>query len=184
MKGSHDMNRTLSRALWMLPTTLALAQEPAPPVQIKSGTWEFDYQTGTQHYWGDVEVTLPGLLKLACADLVTVQQSSTNRPDALVATTNVVIEITRLPAKPGDAPMVIKAYGDRAVYTATNELVTLTGAAPRIVAPQGSTRANVITYDLATGKIRAMGGHVSELNVEVIKSMRRTNAPPAAPAAR
>ena len=158
---------------------MAWAEEAQPPVQIKSGTWEFDYQTGTQHYWDAVEVNLPGLLKLSCMDLVTVQQSSTNRPDALLASTNVVIEITRPPQRPGDAPLVLKAYGDRAVYTATNELVTLTGADPRIVAPQGTTRGKVITYDLGTGKIRASGGHVSELNIDVIKAMRRTNAAPA-----
>jgi lipopolysaccharide transport protein LptA len=165
-----------------LSVSLVLAEEPAPPVRIKSGTWEFDYQSGTQHYWNDVEVMLPGLLKLSCADLVTVQQSSTNnRPDALVATTNVIIEITRPPSKPGDAPLVLKVYGDRAVYTATNELVTLTGVDPRIVAPQGTTRGRVITYDLGTGKIRATGGHLSELNLDVVRAMRRTNAPTANP---
>ncbi len=174
------MKKLLSRtACVAVAVGLALAEEAQPPVQIKSGTWEFDYQTGTQHYWGDVEVTLPGLLRLSCMDLVTVQQSSTNRPDALLATTNVVIEITRPAQRPGETPLVLKAYGDRAVYTATNELVTLTGSDPRIVAPQGTTRGKVITYDLGTGRIRASGGHVSELNIDVVKAMRRTNAAPA-----
>ena len=85
---------------------------------------------------------------------------------------------TRPPQRPGDAPLVLKAHGDRAVYTATNELVTLTGSDPRIVAPQGTTRGKVITYDLGTGRIRASGGHVSELNMDVVKAMRRTNAAP------
>ena len=175
----HEAMKRTFLALLLLPSALLLAEEAQPPVQIKSGTWEFDYQTGTQHYWDDVQVVLPGLLKLSCSDLVTVQHSSTNRPDALVATTNVVIEITRPAARPGEAPLVIKVYGDRAVYTSTNELVTLTGTAPRIVAPQGTTRGNVIVYDLGTGRIRASGGHVSELNIDVLRAMRRTNAPAA-----
>jgi hypothetical protein len=118
-----------------------LAQEARAP--IESDWAEMDLKAGVYHYSGNVRVDVPGLLKLTCGDLLAQPQKDTNRLDSLIATTNVVIEIQRQGRNPGDAPIVMRAYGDRAVYTATNEVVTLTGADTRIVDPSGTIRLEV-----------------------------------------
>lgn len=161
----------------------ALAQEVRAPIESDWG--EMDLRLGAYHYVGNVRVQVPGFLNLSCGDLLAQPRKDTNGLESLIATTNVVIEIVRPGRKAGDAPLVIKAYGEKAVYTATNELVTLTGGQPRVVAPQGVMRGNEIIYDLKTGRARAIGHQVTELNPELLKNSglfrRPTNSTPAAP---
>ncbi len=157
-----------------------LAQDARAP--IESDWAEMDLKGGAYHYVGNVRVNVPGLLKLTCGDLLAQPQKENNRLESLVATTNVVIEIVRL-GRPGAAPVVIRAYGDKAVYTATNEVVTLSGGDTRVVAPQGTMRGTEVIYDVATGRVRATGHQVTELNPEMFRTSglfrRTTNAPAA-----
>jgi len=145
-----------------------LAQEARAP--IESDWAEMDLKAGAYHYVGNVRVDVPGLLKLTCGDLLAQPQKDTNRLDSLIATTNVVIEIVRPGRRPGDAPVVIRAYGERAVYTATNELVTLSGGDTRVVAPQGTMRGTNVIYDVATGRVRSTGHQITELNPELFRN--------------
>jgi len=159
--------------------TVMMAQDARVPIESKS--FEIDYGVGAYHYMGDVRLDVPGLLKLSCEDLLATQAAGGERIDTLVATTNVVIEVVRPGRKPGDAPMVIRAFGDRAVYTATNETVTLTGGSPRVEAPQGITWGDTVIYELGRDRVRALGNHRTELNPDLFKSSglfrRGTNAP-------
>jgi lipopolysaccharide transport protein LptA len=156
-----------------------LAQEARAP--IESDWAEMDLKAGVYHYSGNVRVDVPGLLKLTCGDLLAQPQKDTNRLDSLIATTNVVIEIQRQGRNPGDAPIVMRAYGDRAVYTATNEVVTLTGADTRIVDPSGTIRGHEIVYDVVNNRVRIPRHKVTELSAELFKNSglfrRPTNAP-------
>jgi lipopolysaccharide export system protein LptA len=180
------MKRMLSPTVAALAGLLLLgghtiAQEAR--VRLTSDQSEFDYKTGTYHFWSNVVVRLPGFFNLNCGDLVTAQQGETNRIDTLVATNNVVVEIVRPSLKPGGEPVIIRAYCDHFVYTATNEVVTLTGTDPRIVAPQGTTRAEKLVYELPTGRIRAFGRHATDLNLDMFKNsgfLRRSTNKPAA----
>jgi lipopolysaccharide transport protein LptA len=150
-------------------------------IPIVSDSFEIDYGIGAYHYIGSVILDVPGLLKLTCEDLVATQTEGSEGISTLTATTNVVIEVVRPGRKPGDAPMVIRAYGDRAVYTATNETVVLTGVAPRVEAPQGVTRGDTVIYELGRDRVRATGNHRTELNPDLFKTSglfrRGTNAP-------
>ena len=156
-----------------------LGQDARAP--IESDWAEMDLKAGAYHYVGNVRVNVPGMLKLTCGDLLAQPQKETNRLDSLIATTNVVIEIVRPGRLPSDAPVVIRAYGERAVYTATNEVVTLSGGDTRVVAPQGTMRGNIVIYDVATGRVRSEGHQKTELNPELFRNLglfrRNTNAP-------
>lgn len=158
---------------------LAMAEDARAP--IESDWAEMDLKAGAYHYVGNVRVDVPGLLKLTCGDLLALPQKETNRLESLIATTNVVIEISRPGRRLTDPFIVIRAYGDRAVYTATNEVVTLSGGDTRVVAPQGTMRGTNIIYDVATGRVRATGHQITELNPELFRNSglfkRSTNAP-------
>ena len=150
-------------------------------VPIHSRWGDFDYRNGITHYSGAVTVDIPGVLQLACEDLVAVQAPGTNRLETLTATTNVVLDIVRPGRNPADAPVKIRATGDLVLFTATNNLVTLTGPlgnTPRIDTAQFHTRASVIKYDLSTGRVVGLSNHVTEINPDLFKNsglFNRTN---------
>lgn len=155
------------------------AQEARAP--ITSDWAEMDLKLGVYHYSGNVTVDVPGMLKLTCGDLLAQPQKETNRLDTLIATTNVVIEIRREGRNPGDPAVTLRAYGDRAVYTATNEVVTLTGSDVRVVDPSGTIRGQEIVYDVLRNRVQVPRHKLTELNAEMFKNSglfrRSTNAP-------
>jgi lipopolysaccharide export system protein LptA len=160
---------------------VAMADEARVPIHSRSV--DFDYKNGITHYSGGVTVDIPNVLQLACEDLVAVQAAGTNRLESLTATTNVVLKVARPARNPGDAPVLITATGDVAVFTATNNLVTLTGPwgnTPRVETAQFKTRADVIRYDLATGRVVGLSNHVTEINPDLFRNsglFNRTNRP-------
>ena len=169
-------------ALLALVVLAARADEAKVPIHSR---WvDFDYRNGVTHYSGAVTVDIPGVLQLACEDLVAVQAPGTNRLDTLTATTNVVLDIVRPGRNPAvDPPVKIRATGDLVVFTATNNIVTLTGPlgnTPRIDTVQFHTRAEVIRYDLSTGRVVGLSNHVTEINPDLFRNsglFNRTNKP-------
>ncbi len=175
--------KTLSLALlaFALAATALRGDEARVPIHARMA--QFDLGSGTTHYSGGVTVDIPGLLKLACEDLVAVPAPGTDRIETLTATTNVVLDVVRPGKTPAAAPMQIRATGDMAVFTATNNLVVLTGPfgnQPHVDTVQFRTRADVISYDLATGRVVALSNHITEVNPELFKKsglFNRTNKP-------
>jgi lipopolysaccharide transport protein LptA len=173
----HQFRALLALAFLSAPLR---AQDAGIPIRAR---WaEYDYRNGTYRYAGNVVVDVPGVLRLTCEDLEVTASPTNSRPDRLVATTNVVLSVAR-PGRDGGAPVEIRAYGGQAVYTAADELVTLT-LEPRVEAPQGTTRGEVIWYHLATGRVRATN-QVTELSPLLFRGSglfgKRTNGPAAAP---
>jgi lipopolysaccharide transport protein LptA len=140
-------------------------------IPITADGWEFDLRDGVFHYWGNVHVDAPGLMELTCEDLVAVMPEEGGRMDQLVATTNVVILVIRPPNRPGDEPVQIRATGQRAVYTATNQVVTLTGE-PRLESMHGVATGERILYNMDTGKVRVLGNVRSRLNPDALRIPR------------
>jgi lipopolysaccharide export system protein LptA len=180
------MNRIASLtclAVFALVRVCSPTQAQEAKVPIRSRMVDFDYRNGITHYSGSVVVDIPGFLQLTCEDLVAVQSAGTNRLDVLTATTNVVLLLNRPGRSTNDAPIQIRATGDRAVFAATNNLVTLTGEAgqmPQVETPQFKTRASVITYNLGTGRVLGLSNHVTEINPDLFRNsglFQRTNRP-------
>lgn len=153
-------------------------------VPVTSQNWEMDLKEGVYHYWGDVVVDAPGLMRLTCEDLVAVLPEGGGRMDRLVARTNVVIDIVRAASRAGDPPMKIRATGTMAVYTATNAVVTLTGN-PRMVSSYGVASGDAIVYETETGRVRVLGNVDSRLNLPAFRTGgkigSKTNSIPTTP---
>jgi hypothetical protein len=174
------------RKLWLTLACLAVvqaAETPSTDIVITSGAGgEFDLGTGLVHYRKDVRVVDPTGFVLTCEDLLANLPSDQSRMQSIVATTNVVIEITRPPSKPGEAPFKVKATSDKAVYTATNDLITLEGNA-RVEFPQGILASDEpILYERTTGSVRSTGRWKTTLKPGALKqpgllSPKPTNPP-------
>jgi lipopolysaccharide export system protein LptA len=171
--------------LWLTLACLSVAH--ADPISTNivitsDGGGEFDLGTGLVHYRSAVRVVDPTGFVLTCEDLLANLPSDQGRLQSIVATTNVVIEITRPASKPGEAPSQIKATSDRAVYTATNDLITLDGNA-RVEFPQGILASDEpILYDRTSGNVRSTGRWKTTLKPGALKqpgllSPKSTNAP-------
>lgn len=173
------------RSIALLPVLAALAVTAADDagIPVTSQSADFDLKNGVFHYWGGVTVDAPGVLKLNCEDLVALIPAGGGRLDRLVASNAVVIEVVRPPAREGGEPVRIRATGAHAVYTAADEIVTLTGGTPRLEAPQGTTTGDTIIYELNTGRVRALGRHRTLINPDAFRNSGlfggRTNTPAA-----
>ncbi|HWF18753.1 MAG TPA: LptA/OstA family protein [Verrucomicrobiae bacterium] len=136
---------------------------PAPATDIFSDRGEFEMKTdatnGMALYIRNVHVLDPQM-KLDCdwlrADLPKDQAGQTNRPNHIVARTNVVIDFANTNGEK------IHAVGQQAVYdyrvanAATNESLELTGN-PRVDLTNGWMTADTLVMDRATGKLRGVG---------------------------
>jgi lipopolysaccharide export system protein LptA len=141
----------------------SVTNAPGPTTDIFSHRGEFamkaDATNGMALYIGDVRVIDPQM-KLDCdwlkADLPKNEPGQTNRPNHIVARTNVVIDFVNTN---GDK---IHALGRQAVYdyrvanAATNEILELTGT-PRVYLTNGWMSADMFVMDRATGKLRGSG---------------------------
>jgi lipopolysaccharide export system protein LptA len=176
-------------------------------VKIDAGYVDYQMKTGNYHHGGHVVVEAPGVLVLTCEDLVaemapssatnsaagrtppaassSTTTNSANRISVLTARTNVVIDVIQMPSTPAGVTNVMRFYCDTAVYTATNELVTLIGNPRMEGGPVQHADAEIMTYDLATGLLRARGGYHSTIKGGVLKDSglfrARTNSPAVKP---
>jgi lipopolysaccharide export system protein LptA len=165
------------RLVWVLFLSVSVgSQTPSVPddmIPITADASEFDLRLGGYRYSGNVVVDAPDLMRLTCEDLFAVLPEGGGRMERLVATTNVVIEVIRPPSKEGDVPVTLRAFGSRAVYTATNAVITLTGdvqsGPPRLESPYGNASGSTIEYDTASGRIRILGDVRSRLDMTALR---------------
>jgi lipopolysaccharide transport protein LptA len=122
------------------------------PIEITSRSSEVNLRSNVVVYVGNVRVTEANM-SLTSEFLVAAMPQRGGRIERIQAETNVVINMT------DEQGQKIKGGGQRLLYTyrvvdsQTNEVVELSGD-PIIETPQGSTRADVITYDRLTGQVR------------------------------
>ena len=161
--------KTLLLWLLLLPDAAALGEEkPSPlaaatgtnalsalksPIEITSRSSEVNLRSNVVVYLGNVRVTEGTNMSLTSEFLVAMMPQRGGRIERILAETNVVINMT------DEQGQKVHGKGQRLLYTyratavETNEVVELSGD-PVIETSQGSTRADVITYDRMTGQVR------------------------------
>lgn len=133
-------------------TILHAAEVPVPFTADHS---EHDFTTGIHHLIGNVDINVPGLVRLQCDDFIgAVPVDSADATNAVMtAHGNVRLHMTSK-ARGTNPPVQILALADHAVYTGTNELFTLTGN-PRVITAYGTLFGTIIRYDVAANKATA-----------------------------
>jgi lipopolysaccharide transport protein LptA len=123
---------------------------PAGPALITSRTGDFDMNTRTATYLGDVHVVDPEM-KLRCEWLSATLPTSGGHIDHIVCETNVVIDYS------DEKSQTNHITSDRAVYdynvqgVVTNETITFTGS-PRIENAQAIITGEPIIWHRDSGK--------------------------------
>jgi lipopolysaccharide transport protein LptA len=159
------MNLRLLLPLLLFATGLWAGEAPTPAVtttnalntlkseiQITSRSSEVNLRSNVVVYVGNVRVT-EATMSMTCEYLVAIMPQRGGRIESILAQTNVVIDMTD---ERGDK---VHGTGEKLLYTyqvtesATNEVVQLSGN-PLITTSQGSTRADVITYNRTTQNVR------------------------------
>ena len=170
------------KTFWALPLLLAAGvfaaetnRPPARPgLEIKADFSIFDLKGNTAYYSNNVVLIDPPAKPgdaptiLHCREL-TARRSLSNKLDNIVAFGKVMIDQGEMHAR-----------GERAVYTATNELMVLTGGfdadhpMPELYSPaQGTLTGDVIIYDRVNGRLSATNVTTT------ISSAALTNSSPA-----
>lgn len=191
-------------ALVLLPALTALhAAEPAttPPaspdapemIRITSRDgFEYDLAARSAAYKGNVVVTDPAM-KLTCESLkVKFAAASTNLTDKSsqpMVAGNLGGRVESIEAE-GKVIIINRddgstAVGDKAVYTAIDETVVLSGGRPNIISSNGSgLKADLVVFDRRSGKFRAHGNIESFFSQELIGGsglFNTTSQPPKLP---
>ncbi len=165
---------------------------PLPEGSLDAAHGVIEQKNGNWHFWGDVHLVYPGVLDLTCDDMQVAQAPDANgkpRPDRIIATTNVVMGIV-LPPTTNSVTQVVKPGGIahatafQAVFNGTENTVVLTGSTetgqPKVENPEGTLRADVLTFDRAKGRFTGNGGFHMTFTAQMLKGLTsKTNAPSA-----
>jgi lipopolysaccharide transport protein LptA len=174
------MKRALSLVL-ACASLIALAAESTTvgpdETEITSSRFVFDQRAEIVHFEESVRVFNPGVITLTCEDLIA-KLPRGGGVESIVATTNVMIQFTQ-------GKSTNYATGDRAVYTKTNEVFTLTGNVggkrPRLFQEGMSVEANTVTLNLANGQYKFEGNPVFRGKLGTMRGFdafgKSTNAP-------
>lgn len=177
----------------LLPPNPAAPLKPAAPVaprgdvEISSdGGFEYDGETGRVFYRNKVKVLDPAndpKTIITAEWLTTVLPPAGGKVGEIIAITNVVIKIID---PKGDQV----ARGSKAVYNATNDIITLTGDPPILELPAGILYGDGhVVFNRITGQFQAPGrirmvarqGASAPLFGVGSSNGSKTNAPPATP---
>lgn len=175
----------------LLPPNPAAPLKPAAPVaprgdvEISSdGGFEYDGETGRVFYRNKVKVLDPAndpKTIITAEWLTTVLPPAGGKVGEIIAITNVVIKII-------DPKGEQVARGSKAVYNATNDIITLTGDPPILELPAGILYGDGhVVFNRITGQFQAPGrirmvarqGASAPLFGVGSTSGSKTNAPPA-----
>lgn len=163
--------------LILLPAMLLCAQTntiPAVPALITSRTGDFDLNSRTATYQGDVRVDDPEM-KMRCEWLVATLPSSGGRISHIVCETNVVIDYF------DEKGQTNHITSDKAVYdynvqgVMTNETITFTGN-PRIENAQAIITGEPIIWNRAGGRFTVMNEKMI-FKQGITGASAQTNAP-------
>lgn len=129
---------------------------------------EFGMKSGVITYWGNVRVDDPGKMHLTSEYLLVIRPST--NIESITAKTNVVIDLIDADGEK------TKARGAQAVYTASNNIVELTGN-PSMENSKSSMTADLITLDRANNNLYGTGKVKSRFKAGLLTT---TNNPPKA----
>lgn len=137
---------------------------------IQSKMFFTSIKTREATYWGSVWISVPPI-EMTCEHLTTKLPEKGERPESIVASTNVVVLME-------DANGTIYTNrSDKAVYTfqprggVTNETLVLTGSPVMILWGQNTNTANSIIWDFSN---ETVGGEVVRGVFPDIKNLQRT----------
>ena len=176
----------------VLAVALRAEESPLPEGSLDAAHGVIEQKSGNWHFWEQVHLVYPGVLDLTCEDMQVAQApdaAGKPRPDRIIATTNVVMAIV-LPPTTNSVTGVVKPGGlahataFQAVFSGTDNTVTLTGSKetgqPKVENPDGTLRADVLTFDRAKGRFTGSGGFHMTFKAEMLKGLTaKTNAPAA-----
>lgn len=169
---------------------LTAAEQQVGEVRLDSDQGDFALRDGYYHFSGNVRFRYPGVMDLDCDDLMIRVQPGGNQIDRLIASNKVVLTIVENSGTNAPAPIqggggaTNKIYAALAVYTGTNDLVTLTGSPttgqPWVERKEGSFKADSITFDRANERIRGLGHFQMIHKAALGLPSRALKTPPAA----
>jgi len=154
-----------------LAVVLVMALGAADPVShdeaegtLNAGMAEMSVGGGSEHhFWNGVEIRYPGM-DLDCEELWAQFFPDGQKIDRMVASNKVLITITQLgtnaPGIPGKSPGsgTFRIHAALAVYTATNDTITLTGSPefgqPWVEGAEGTFRGDVLIFERGSSKLR------------------------------
>lgn len=188
-----SIHRTISvslAAIAFAASALTAADMTVGEGSLRAESGEFDLGQGAYHFERNVQFRYPAMLDLDCADLTIRFFSGGQRIDWLTASNDVVMTLVQHASTNSSLPTSRKGGTNRihaavAVYTGTNDTVTLTGSPtfgqPWVEGAEGSFRADVITFDRGQNRINARGNFQMLINPAAIPKETLAPAKPAAP---
>jgi lipopolysaccharide export system protein LptA len=170
----------------LLLTTFAFAATPNTSASITSSNNNLlivctnggDFSASSAVFRGAVQVAEPQMY-LECELLTVTFQTNTQSRAEVGSLTNVNARIETIVAETNLLMMArdTTIIGDRAVYTASNEVVVVTGTLVVIETEKSYTYGEHFIFDRRTGKGRAIGWNVTELKMEGTNSFKSTLSP-------
>lgn len=197
---NSSMNASISRTLpaaafAALTVGAGAAAEPAASgtdeATIVADKFTYEERHGLIHFWSGVHLVIPGQLDLRCEGLDAYKSSGAGW-DRIVARTNVTMEIVQ-GASGGASPASLLAtpgatnyaYGFEAVFTPTNNIITLHGSEatgqPRVEGPDRKAKADEFVFDRGAGQFSAVGR--VEMRFKAAALAKPTAKPPKAASA-
>jgi lipopolysaccharide export system protein LptA len=175
----------------LLLTALTLRSDNAPvddESTLTADHFEWEQKEGLVHYWGHIHLNAPGLLDLTCDDLLAYKGETGAGFNRIEASTNVVINMVQQPATSGTASPVVRpgttnvAHGFKAVFNATNNVVTLLGSPetgqPRVENQDLTAVADTLIFDRANGRFSGHGHFTNWIRATALKRTAKPSAPP------
>ncbi len=152
-------------ALLALTLPLTAAEQSIGEGTLDADQGALDLREGFYHFSGNVKFRYPGGMDLDCDDLRIRLIPGTDQIDRLIASNKVVMTFTEAASTNATSSIrsgaTNRVYAALAVYSGTNDFVTLTGTPafgqPSVERTEGSFKADVITFDRANDKLDAKG---------------------------
>lgn len=125
-------------------------------IQSENGA-EWDFASGVAVFRGNVVVTNPPSMLLKCQKLTAHFGIATGTNEGIGSIENIVAE-EKVEIYNNTKQGAQQAVGDKAVYTATNDVVTLTGNPVTVSFPGGGFTSSTIVWDRKTSRISVPQG--------------------------
>lgn len=137
-----------------------------------------DFSASSAVFRGGVQVAEPQMY-MECELLTVSFQTNTQSRVEMTGMTNVNARIDTIIAETNLLMMAhdTTIIGDRAVYTASNEVIVVTGELVVIETEKSYTYGEHFIFDRRTGKGRAIGWNVTEIKMEGTNSLKTTLSP-------
>jgi len=172
--------------MWLLLAALTFGAMPNTPSSSSSTNNNLlivctnggDFSASSAVFRGGVQVAEPQMY-MECELLTVSFQTNTQSRVEMTGMTNVNARIDTIIAETNLLMMArdTTIIGDRAVYTASNEVIVVTGELVVIETEKSYTFGEHFIFDRKTGKGRAIGWNVTEIKMEGTNSLKSKLSP-------